>query len=90
MFNSITDNSSHNVLLHFNYDGKEIVHNDFTRYTDFHSHYPYGNKRLIEKGWLNVFMDFGIDSLDFKYWLNNLFEYDDFGRKRSEDKPSVI
>ena len=90
LFNSITDNSSHNVLLHFNYDGKEIVHNDFTRYTDFHSHYPYGNKRLIEKGWLNVFMDFGIDSLDFKYWLNNLFEYNDYGAKRTEDKPSVV
>ena len=35
-------------------------------------------------------MDFGIDSLDFKYWLNNLFEYDDFGTKRTEDKPSVV
>ena len=86
LFNSITDNGSHNVLLHLNYDGKEIVNNDFTKYTDFQSHYPYDSKRLIEKRWLRVFKDFGICGSDFKYWLDNLFEYNDFGAKRTEDK----
>ena len=60
--------------------------NDFNRYTDFSQHYPYQEKRRIKGGLLPTFLDFGIKSEDVGEFVDSLFEYNDHGMKRSEDK----
>jgi hypothetical protein len=60
--------------------------NDFNRYTDFSQHYPYDDKKLIRGRIEPTFLDFGISRQQIKEWVDSLFEYNDHGMKRSEDK----
>ena len=59
---------------------------NFNKHTDFSQHYPYQEKRRIKGGLLPTFLDFGIKSEDIGEFVDSLFEYNDHGMKRSEDK----
>ena len=60
--------------------------NDFRRYVDFCSHYPYDNKRLIKQRLYPAMHDFGFSESEIGKWVESLFLYDNYHQRKENWK----